>query len=533
MLIGIPQEPLALVSATPDTVGKLIKLGYDVAVQAGAGEQSNYPDSLYESAGARIVGEDVWRADIITALDAPTPEQRAQLKPGATLIARLAPGRNEELIHEFANKNLTSVAMDAVPRISRAQSMDVLSSQANIAGYRAVIEAANTFGRLFTGQVTAAGKVPPAVVYVIGAGVAGLAAIGTANSMGAIVKATDLRPETAEQVESMGAEFVAIQAEAEKSEDGYAKEMTADQAAAAAKLYAEQSAAADIVITTANIPGRKSPVLLTEADVAAMKPGSVIVDMAAANGGNCELTVPGEITVTDNGVSIIGYTDLAGRLPAQASQLYGQNVVNLLKLMTPGKDGELTFDLEDEIVRGITVTRSTASAPSSDDATGQQGDGSADILWPPPPVKVSAAPAAQGAGPDAGANADTADQLASGNEGETKGKAKAWKLLAVLLGIALILVSPMQVAGEYMLLMLAIVVGFYVITAVTHKLHTPLMSETNAISGIILVGAILQVGSSNLVVAGLSFLAIVVASINIFGGFFVTRRMLTMFDGGN
>ncbi|QFQ02627.1 NAD(P) transhydrogenase subunit alpha [Corynebacterium urogenitale] len=528
MLIGIPQEPLALVSATPDTVGKLIKLGYDVAVQAGAGEQSNYPDSLYESAGARIVGEDVWQADIITALDVPTPEQRTQLKPGATLIARLAPGRNEELIHELANKNLTSVAMDAVPRISRAQSMDVLSSQANIAGYRAVIEAANTFGRLFTGQVTAAGKVPPAVVYVIGAGVAGLAAIGTANSMGAIVKATDLRPETAEQVESMGAEFVAIQAEAEKSEDGYAKEMTADQAAAAAKLYAEQSAAADIVITTANIPGRKSPVLLTEADVAAMKPGSVIVDMAAANGGNCELTVPGEITVTDNGVSIIGYTDLAGRLPAQASQLYGQNVVNLLKLMTPGKDGELTFDLEDEIVRGITVTKSTI-----DDATSQPAGATADILWPPPPVKVSAAPAAQGSGPDAGANADTADQLASGNEGETKGKAKAWKLLAVLLGIALILASPMQVAAEYMLLMLAIVVGFYVITAVTHKLHTPLMSETNAISGIILVGAILQVGSSNLVVAGLSFLAIVVASINIFGGFFVTRRMLTMFDGGN
>lgn len=541
MLIGIPREPEALVSATPDTVGKLIKLGYEVAVQSGAGDQSNYPDNLYEEAGARIVGDDVWHADIITALDAPTDEQRAQLKPGATLIARLAPGRNEQLIQELANQNVTSVAMDTVPRISRAQSMDVLSSQANIAGYRAVIEAANTFGRLFTGQVTAAGKVPPAVVYVIGAGVAGLAAIGTANSMGAIVKATDLRPETAEQVESMGAEFVAIQAETEKSEDGYAKEMTADQAQAAAKLYAEQSAAADIVITTANIPGRKSPVLLTAADVAAMKPGSVIVDMAAANGGNCELTVPGEITVTDNGVSIIGYTDLAGRLPAQASQLYGQNVVNLLKLMTPGKDGQLTFDLEDEIVRGITVTHSTAAAPSavassgapSNDATSQPAGEVAEILWPPPPVKVSAAPAAQSAGAKADTDAVAAEQSASNQEGEAKRKGAGWKILAALLGIALILASPMQVAGEYMLLMLAIVVGFYVITAVTHKLHTPLMSETNAISGIILVGAILQVGSSNLVVAGLSFVAIVVASINIFGGFFVTRRMLTMFDGGN
>lgn len=516
MLIGIPREPLALVSATPDTVGKLIKLGYDVTVETGAGDNANYPDEQYAAAGATIVGQEVWSADILTALDTPTEEQRAAMKPGAVLIARLAPGRNEELIEELAHRNITALAMDTVPRISRAQSMDVLSSQANIAGYRAVIEAANTFGRLFTGQVTAAGKVPPAVVYVIGAGVAGLAAIGTANSMGAIVKATDLRPETAEQVESMGAEFVAIPAATEKSDDGYAKEMTADQAQAAALLYAEQSAQADIVITTANIPGRTSPTLLTAADVEKMKPGSVIVDMAAANGGNCELTVPGEVIVTDNGVSIIGYTDLAGRLPAQASQLYGQNIVNLLKLMTPTKDGQLVFDLDDEIVRGITVTRSSENASNS-----------ADILWPPPPVKVSAAPAPAPAGQGEGSGAT---EVASEEEKKPSG---AWKIIAGLLGLALILASPMQVAGEYMLLMLAIVVGFYVITAVTHKLHTPLMSETNAISGIILVGAILQVGSSNVLVAALAFVAIVVASINIFGGFFVTRRMLTMFDGGN
>ena len=518
MLIGIPKEPLALVSATPDTVSKLIKLGYDVSVESGAGDNANFPDSQYEEAGAKIVGDDVWTADIITTLDTPTAAQRTAMQPGATIISRLAPGRNEELIEELASRNITSVAMDTVPRISRAQSMDVLSSQANIAGYRAVVEAANTFGRLFTGQVTAAGKVPPAVVYVIGAGVAGLAAIGTANSMGAIVKATDLRPETAEQVESMGAEFVEIPVATEKSEDGYAKEMTQDQAQAAAKLYAAESAKADIVITTANIPGRKSPVLLTAADVAAMKPGSIIVDMAAANGGNCELTVPGEITTTDNGVSIIGYTDLAGRLPAQASQLYGQNIVNLLKLMTPEKDGQIVFDLDDVIVRGITVTK------SQDD---NAGAAQADILWPPPPVKVSAAPASN-QNNNAGATAATSD-----TEEEEKKPSGAWKWIAGALGLALILASPMQVATEYMLLMLAIVVGFYVITSVTHKLHTPLMAETNAISGIILVGAILQVGSSNIAVAALAFLAIVVASINIFGGFFVTRRMLTMFDGGN
>lgn len=523
MLIGIPREPQTLVSATPDTVGKLIKLGYDVAVQSGAGDKANFPDRQYDAVGATIVGEDVWSSDIVTTLDTPSTEQRAALKSGATLISRLAPGRNDDLVAELADRNITAVAMDTVPRISRAQSMDVLSSQANIAGYRAVIEAANTFGRLFTGQVTAAGKVPPATVYVIGTGVAGLAAIGTANSMGAVVKATDLRPETAEQVESMGAEFVAIPTASEKSDDGYAKEMTQDQAAAAAKLYAEQSAAADIVITTANIPGRTSPVLLTADDVAEMKPGSVIVDMAAANGGNCELTVPGEVTTTDNGVQIIGYTDLAGRLPAQSSQLYGQNVVNLFKLITPGKDGQSVLDLDDEIVRGITVTKASGASGAGE---ADEAGGKAEILWPPPPVKVSAAPApAPATAPDAGA--EDSDEEISPRAG------KAWKLIAGLLAVALVLASPVDVADEYMVLMLAVVVGFYVITAVTHKLHTPLMSETNAISGIILVGAILQVGSSNIAVAVLAFIAIVVASINIFGGFFVTRRMLTMFEGGN
>ncbi|MDY6049042.1 MAG: Re/Si-specific NAD(P)(+) transhydrogenase subunit alpha [Corynebacterium sp.] len=511
MLIGIPSETdtgQPLVSATPDTVGKLIKLGYDVAVQAGAGAQAAYPDHLYEEAGARIVGEEVWQADIVTALDTPAPDKRDKMKSGATLIARMAPGRNPEIIEDFTHRNITALAMDTVPRISRAQSMDVLSSMANIGGYRAIIEAAEAFGRLFTGQVTAAGKMPPATVYIIGAGVAGLAAIGTANSMGAVVKATDLRPETAEQVESMGAEFVPIPAETQKSEDGYAKEMTADQAAAAAKLYAEQSAQADIVVTTANIPGRKSPILLTAADVARMKPGSVIVDMAAANGGNVELTVPGEKIVTDNGVIIIGYTDLAGRLPGQASQLYGQNTVNLFKLITPEKNGQFELNMEDEVVRGITVTHTNPASSR------------ADVLWPPPPVKVSAAPAPA---PEA------APAAAAAPEKPQKSSLGMWLGIAGILGVLLVLFSPPEVGSQYIELMLAIVVGFYVITAVTHSLHTPLMSETNAISGIILVGAILQVGSTNGWVSALAFLAIVIASINIFGGFTVTGRMLDMF----
>ena len=528
MRIGIPRptDPRQpLVAATPDTVEKLLKLGYDVAVEAGAGAQSAYPDELYLAAGTRIVGEDVWQSDIIATLDTPDAATRSRMRSGATLIARMAPGRNPELIDDLAAHNLTALAMDAVPRLSRAQSMDVLSSMANIAGYRAVVEAANAFGRLFTGQVTAAGKVPPATVYVIGAGVGGLAAIGTAGSMGAIVRATDLRPEAGEQVESMGAEFVPIPVAAEKSDDGYAKEMSQSQAEAAAKLYSEQSAAADIVITTANIPGRKSPLLLTAADVERMKPGSVIVDMAAANGGNCELTVPGEVTVTPGGVTIIGYTDLAGRLPGQASQLYGQNIVNLFKLMTPEKNGVPQLDLEDEIIRGITVTEASAGAGAGGAEAGEP-TGRATIHWPPPPVKVSATPAAA-----------KQEQLAAQAHAEEPEKVafmggkKAGVALgvAIALGIALMLVSPSSISANYMVLTLAIVLGFYVISAVTPRLHTPLMSETNAISGIVLIGAILVVSSTNVLVSGLAFAAIVLSSINIFGGFAITDRMLGMF----
>lgn len=534
MRIGIPIEPdprQPLVAATPDTVGKLIKLGYDVDVQSGAGARAAYPDELYLAAGARIVGEDVWGADVVTTLDAPPREFRGRMREGAMLVARMAPGRNADLVQELADAGLTALAMDAVPRLSRAQSMDVLSSMANIAGYRAVVEAANSFGRLFTGQVTAAGKVPPATVYVIGAGVGGLAAIGTANSMGAIVKATDLRPEAGEQVESMGAEFVPIPVASEKSDDGYAKEMTEDQATAAARLYSDQSAAADIVITTANIPGRKSPLLLTADDVARMKPGSVIVDMAAANGGNCELTVPGEVIVTDGGVTIIGHTDLAGRLPGQASQLYGQNIVNLFKLITPGKDGSPVLALDDDIIRGITVTLNGTSSESTGEATPVEGSsfatvGDTRILWPPPPVQVSATPAAAAQEKLAAAAGTEEPEKVAFMGGKRAGIGLA---VAIALGAAVILASPVSVSANYMVLTLAIILGFYVISAVTPRLHTPLMSETNAISGIVLVGGILVVSSTNIIISSLAFLAIVLSSINVFGGFAITDRMLGMF----
>ncbi|MDY5588674.1 MAG: Re/Si-specific NAD(P)(+) transhydrogenase subunit alpha [Arcanobacterium sp.] len=515
MQIGVPREPAqeqTLVASTPDTVAKLVKLGYSVYVERGAGMKASFPDAQYEAAGATLGSrEEVWGSDVVLALDTPPAEYLDLMNPDSVLVARLAPRIHPETIDELAKRKITGLSMDMVPRISRAQSMDVLSSMANIGGYRAVIEAAEHFGRLFTGQVTAAGKMPPATIYVIGAGVAGLAAIGTAHSMGAIVNATDVRNETAEQVESMGANFVPIPAPAQESADGYAKEMTADQAKAAEKLYTEQAALSDVVITTANIPGRKSPVLLDAAAVAGMKPGSVIVDMAAANGGNCELTVPGQIVTTDNHVTIIGLTDLASRLPGQASQLYGQNLVNFFKLATPEKDGVLTLDQNDEVVRQMTVTLGST------------------VMFPPPPVHVSAAPAgpskeelaakaAEKAAKDAAAAAAKKRNLAIGG------------IVSALVLVALILVAPGSMLVNFIILALAIVVGFYVITAVTHSLHTPLMSETNAISGIILVGAIISMAqSSNVAVTIMAFIAILIASINIFGGFYVTHRMLQMF----
>lgn len=516
MRIGVPTQAAdqPLVAATPDTAKKLLAMGYTVHVEKGAGSRASYPDHQYEEVGALIVDRDEALAcDIVLALDDPSNEYVAKFHDGTVLISRLAPARHPELVELLSETGITALAMDMVPRISRAQAMDVLSSQANVAGYRAIIEAANEFGRLFTGQVTAAGKMPPAKVYVIGAGVAGLAAIGTASSMGAEVFATDVRPEVGEQVNSMGARFVPLPTVKQESSDGYAKALTDDQMKAANQVYAKQSAGSDIVITTANIPGRTSPILLDDQAIAAMKPGSVIVDMAAAGGGNTTQTVAGQRVVTDNGVTIIGWTDLAGRLPAQSSQLYSQNIVNLLKLMTPQKgSGELVLDLDDEIVRTITVTNDHQ------------------VLFPPPPIQVSAAPVAAGDEDPAAHAARIAE------EATAAAKKKQNRLIgigaAALIAVLLVLFTPSLALGHYMVFVLAIIVGFYVITGVAHSLHTPLMSVTNAISGIILVGAITQIGSSNPAVTILSFIAIVVASINIFGGFHVTGRMLTMFQKG-
>ena len=514
MRIGVPLESLAgetRVAATPRTVEQLIDLGYAVFVQSGAGHLSSFEDAAYVAAGADIVADDVWNTDIILKINAPSDAEVARLREGQTIVSLLSPALRPDLVDALAERGVTALAMDAVPRISRAQSLDVLSSMANIGGYRAVIEAAHEFGSVFTGQVTAAGKVPPAKVLVIGAGVAGLSAIGTAGSLGAVVRAFDARSEVAEQVESMGAEFLRIDVEdSGPSADGYAKETGEDFNKKAAELYAAQAADVDIVITTALIPGRPAPRLLDEAMVASMKPGSVVVDMAAANGGNVAGSVADRKVVTPNGVTILGYTDLPARLPTQASQLFGTNLVNLLKLVTPEKDGHFDLDLEDPVQRGMTVVR----------------DG--EVLWPPPPVQVSAAPAAGATG----------SAVAGGTSGAVAPEPKKprdprlkylWMAIGALVFALIASASPAVFLGHFTVFALAVIVGFYVISNVSHALHTPLMAETNAISGIIVVGGLLQIDSDDLVVKTLAFLAILVASINIFGGFAVTGRMLEMF----
>ena len=511
MLIGVPRETRpgeTRVAATPATVRQLCGLGYAIVVESGAGAAASFPDGEYAEAGARIGGrEEAWGADVVLHVTAPDDAELALLRDGAVLVSLLSPALNPDLVERLAARPITALAMDAVPRISRAQSLDVLSSMANIAGYRAVIEAAHAFGRLFTGQVTAAGKVPPATVLVVGAGVAGLAAIGAASSLGAIVRATDVRPEVAEQIRSLGGEYVGVQTpEQEVSSTGYAKEMSDDYNRRAAELYAEQAKDVDIIITTALIPGKPAPRLITEEMVASMRPGSVIVDMAAAQGGNVAGSKPDEIVVTDNGVSIIGYTDLPGRLPGQASQLYGTNLVNLMKLLTPGKDGELVLDLEDVVQRSITVVRN------------------GETLWPPPPVAVSAVPAPAPAAPAAAPPEPPAPPSPRRRFGLVAVAAAALFLLTAF--------SPSALIQHVTVFALAIVVGFYVIGHVHHALHTPLMSVTNAISGIIVVGALLQIGHSDAVVTTLAFVAVLLASINVFGGFAVTRRMLGMFTRG-
>ncbi|MFE0369251.1 Re/Si-specific NAD(P)(+) transhydrogenase subunit alpha [Streptomyces tendae] len=505
--VGVVAESLpgeTRVAATPTTVRLLLGLGYEVVVEPGAGTASGFDDTAYSEAGASLGG--AWAADIVLKVNAPSDEEIAELRAGTTLVSLVAPAQRPELLEALAARDVTVLALDAVPRISRAQSMDVLSSMANIAGYRAVIEAAHVFGRFFTGQVTAAGKVPPAKVLVAGAGVAGLAAIGAASSLGAIVRATDPRPEVADQVTSLGGEYLPVNAAQESGTDGYAKATTADYDRAAAELYHAQAQEVDIVITTALIPGRPAPRLLTAEDVAAMRPGSVVVDMAAAQGGNVEGTVPGRKVVTGNGVTVIGYTDLASRLPAQASQLFGTNLVNLLRLLTPGGDGRLVIDFDDVVQRTVTVVRAGT------------------VTWPPPPVPVSAAPPPTAPAPTAPVGARTPRITPAGRFGLI-----ALGMLATFLLVAF---APAQLAENFTVFALAVVIGYYVIGKVHHSLHTPLMSVTNAISGIVVIGALVQIGHESTLVTVLSFVAILLTSVNIFGGFAVTRRMLSMFSRG-
>ncbi|PLR35470.1 NAD(P)(+) transhydrogenase (Re/Si-specific) subunit alpha [Chimaeribacter californicus] len=507
MRIGVPKERAAneaRVAATPKTVEQLLKLGFSVAVEQGAGQAASFADQAFQDVGATLTdSHEIWHADIILKVNAPDAQEVALLQPGTTLISFIWPAQNPELLQQLAERQVTVLAMDSVPRISRAQSMDALSSMANIAGYRAIVEAAHEFGRFFTGQITAAGKVPPAKVMVIGAGVAGLAAIGAAGSLGAIVRAFDTRPEVKEQVQSMGAEFLELDFEEEAgSGDGYAKVMSEAFIKAEMALFAAQAQEVDIIVTTALIPGRPAPKLITHEMVASMKAGSVIVDLAAQTGGNCELTVADQITVTENGVRIIGYTDLPSRLPTQSSQLYGTNLVNLLKLLCKEKNGEVVIDFEDTVIRGVTVVN--------------RGE----ITWPAPPIQVSAQPKAVAA---------TAEPLAAQPKTPPSPLKKyAFLAIAIILFGWLANVAPREFLSHFTVFALACVVGYYVVWNVSHALHTPLMSVTNAISGIIVVGALLQIGHGGWV-SFFSFIAVLIASINIFGGFTVTQRMLKMF----
>nr|WP_086937920.1 Re/Si-specific NAD(P)(+) transhydrogenase subunit alpha [Thaumasiovibrio occultus] len=519
MKIGVPKETVAgekRVAATPTTVTQLIKLGFDVVIEKDAGAAASFDDSDYIATGAEIgEGSTVWQSDIIFKVNAPevsdAHNEIDKLQAGTTLVSFIWPAQHAELLQALQARQISVLAMDSVPRISRAQALDALSSMANIAGYRAVVEASHQFGRFFTGQITAAGKVPPAKVLVAGAGVAGLAAIGAAGSLGAIVRAFDVRPEVKEQVESMGAQFLTVDvAEAADSSDGYAKEMSETFKHAAEQMYAEQAKEVDIIITTALIPGKPAPTLITKAMVDSMKRGSVIVDLAAANGGNCEYTQADKVITTDNGVTVIGYTDMVSRLPTQSSQLYATNLVNLMKLLCKNKDGEIDIDFDDAVIRGLTVVR----------------DG--ELTWPAPTIKVSAAPKTETNAANTKANDATNAPIKPAPQSDPKRKWIGLGIAAAVFGW-IAHYSPPEFLAHFTVFTLACVVGYYVVWNVTHALHTPLMSVTNAISGIIIVGALLQIGQGHGLVNVLAFIAVLIASINIFGGFTVTKRMLEMF----
>jgi len=512
MRIGIPKEIYkgeTRVAATPDVVEKMIKLGYAVSVEKNAGKAAGYSDAEYADAGATqaVSADTIWdETDIVAKVRPPEAKtELSRLSKNQTLVSFFWPAQNESSLKIAALNGANVLAMDAVPRISRAQKLDVLSSTANIAGYRAVIEASHEFGRFLGGQITAAGKINPAKVMVIGAGVAGLAAIGAASSMGAIVRAFDTRPEVKEQVESMNAEFLMLEFDEDSgSGDGYAKTMSKEFIEAEMALFAEQAKEVDIIITTALIPGRPAPELITKAMVDSMKTGSVIVDMAAEQGGNCAYTDPGK-KKTVKGVKIIGYTDLAARMPSQASQLYGTNVYNLLAEMTPEKDGQLVIDMDDEMIRGLTVVNEGA------------------VTWPPPPIKVSAAPAAK---PTATPSVKAPEEVKESNPAWTIGG----MVVAALLLLSVGSVAPADFMSHFTVFVLACFVGWQVVWNVKPALHTPLMSVTNAISGIIVIGALLQLDAPSNLAIWLAAFAILIASINIAGGFLVTQRMLKMFQ---
>ncbi|NKB53744.1 MAG: Re/Si-specific NAD(P)(+) transhydrogenase subunit alpha [Rhizobiaceae bacterium] len=516
-IIGTPKETASgenRVAMTPQSAGDLQKLGFECIVQSGAGKAARFSDAEYKAAGVTVVktAADLWKkADVVAKVRPPSTTESKKMRKGQTVISFIYPGENKSLLDAAVDTGSTVIAMDMVPRISRAQKMDALSSTANIAGYRAVIEAGNSFGRFFTGQITAAGKVPPAKVLVIGAGVAGLAAIGAAQSLGAIVRAFDVRPEVAEQIESMGAEFLFLDFDESGSGDGgYAAPSSPEFREKQLELFREQAPDIDIVITTALIPGRDAPKLWLKDMVKAMKPGSVIVDLAAERGGNCDLTKKDEKIETSNGVTIIGYTDLASRMATQASTLYATNIRHMMTDLTPEKDGVIVHDMEDDVIRGATVTHQN------------------EITFPPPPPKIQAiakqAPKAPEPTKEELATQEAADMRRAGIREISM--LTAGGLLLMLIGMF----APASFMQHMIVFALACFVGFQVIWNVSHALHTPLMAITNAISGIIIVGALLQIGSGSWLVMILAAISVFIATINIVGGFMVTRRMLAMFQ---
>lgn len=507
------------VALTPESARQLQILGYDCLIEAGAGKAAGFSDDSYRTAGVTVVdtAEDLHEAaDVVVGVRPPATEELKLVRTGQTLISFIYPAQNTALLEEVRSRGANVIAMDMVPRISRAQKMDALSSMANIAGYRAVIEAGNNFGRFFTGQVTAAGKVPPAKVLVIGAGVAGLAAIGTATSLGAITYAFDVRPEVAEQIESMGAEFVFLDFEGDHQDGaatgGYAAPSSPEFRQKQLEKFRELAPQIDIVITTALIPGRDAPKLWLAEMVAMMKPGSVIVDLAAERGGNCDLTVADERVVSDNGVVVIGYTDFPSRMAAQASTLYATNIRHMMTDLTPARGGKLFHNMEDDVIRGATVTYQR------------------EITFPPPPPKIQAIATQK---PREKVKEPTLEEKRAHEVAAFKAQTKSHGML-LFIGAALLLLvgayAPASFMSHFVVFMLACFVGFQVIWNVSHSLHTPLMAVTNAVSGIVILGALLQIGSGNWLVVLLAALSLLIATVNIVGGFLVTRRMLAMFQ---